>query len=72
MSRPEQLGGFPTSGMFGFRQAHTQRPAAAQPDHELPTGRPAHIGVPTITLLRRSRLATADLWSQFFFMCART
>lgn len=26
MSRSKQLGGFPTSGVFGFRQTHTHAP----------------------------------------------
>lgn len=43
MARSKQLGGFPTSGVFGFRQTHNTA-AVTKPIYVPATGRPAHIG----------------------------
>lgn len=42
MSRSKQLGGFPTSGVFGFRQTQARAPRSlVTPVNEFPTGGPA-------------------------------
>lgn len=44
MSRSKQLGGFPTSGVFGFRQTHAQAPSR-QAALETSDSAPGSIGV---------------------------
>lgn len=41
MSRSKQLGGFSTSGVFGFRQTQAHAPPVAKLIYKLPTARPA-------------------------------
>lgn len=54
MSRSKQLGGFPTSGVFGFRQTLVQAHAAVKPVYEVRTGRPAPSAFSTAALAAMS------------------